>query len=295
MIKKILVAHDLSRRSSAALVRAAELATQTGATLEVLHLVEDDLPAWVVDRRQAEARTVISEEIEKLRTSATADIETTVRIGRDYTDILNRASECAADLIVLGVHREDALRSVVVGTTAERVIGFGSRPVLVVKAPLTGAYRRVLVAIDFTASSHQAATFALELLPEPAVRVVHVAPMAVDTQRSRARDLEKMEKIRAELSARRPGVGGRSALPELVIRHGSPIAEIRNEAAAWRADLLVAGAQRRSGLTRALVGEIPEDLLSRPPCDVLIVHASAAERDRAAISHQLGATSDIIA
>jgi nucleotide-binding universal stress UspA family protein len=59
----------------------------------------------------------------------------------------------------------------------------------------------------------------------------------------------------------------------LVIRHGSPIAVIRDAVKDCGAELLVVGAQRRSGLTRTLIGEIPEDLLARPPCDLLVVHA----------------------
>jgi nucleotide-binding universal stress UspA family protein len=58
-----------------------------------------------------------------------------------------------------------------------------------------------------------------------------------------------------------------------MIRHGSPIAVIRDAVRDAEADLLVVGAQRRAGLTRTLIGEIPEDLLARPPCDLLVVHA----------------------
>lgn len=41
----------------------------------------------------------------------------------------------------------------------------------------------------------------------------------------------------------------------------------------FNAELLVIGAQRRSGLTRTLIGAIPEDLLAALPCDLMVVHA----------------------
>ena len=268
MLRKILIAHDLSRRSSMALMRAAQLASQTGADLEVLHLVEADLPDWVIERRELEARTVIGDEVARLPKSRTPDIETRILAGRDYTDILARAETSAADLIVLAVHREDALRSVVIGTTAERIIGFGSRPVLIVRNPPHGAYRRLVAAVDFTPSAQRAAAFALELLPpESEIRLVHAAAMSASNGRPHGRETDMMEGIRSELGARTP------ASVQTVLRHGPPVAIIRNAVEESQADLLAVGAQRRSGLTRALIGEIPEDLLARPPCDVLVVHA----------------------
>jgi len=249
-----------------ALERAAQLAAQTGAALDVLHVVEDDLPAAVIDRRRAEAKAVMNDELSALPDIAKAKVETVVVAGKDYTDILDRAEKSGSDLILLGVHREDALRSVVVGTTAERLIGFGTRPVLIVKRLPDGPYRRVVVALDVSASARQAAAFAFGLLPESEIRLVHAAAMAGDGAQSAA--VEKLEKMRSELSAR-----SGAAPPQLVVRHGSPIAVIRDAVRDAEADLLVVGAQRRAGLTRTLIGEIPEDLLARPPCDLLVVHA----------------------
>jgi nucleotide-binding universal stress UspA family protein len=273
MIRKILIAHDLSRRSSVALERAVQLAGQAGAALDLLHVVEDDLPAPVIDRRKAEARAVMSDDLATLPDPAIAKVETVVLVGKDYTDILGWAEKSGADLIVLGVHREDALRSVVIGTTAERIIGFGSRPVLIVKKLPAGNYRRPVVAIDLSASARQAAAFAFDLLPESEIRLVHALAMTGDGSPSRDNVTAKMEKIRSELSAKAAAARGHAVPTQLVIRHGSPIAVIRDAVRDCEADLLVVGAQRRSGLTRTLIGEIPEDLLARPPCDILVVHA----------------------
>jgi universal stress protein E len=269
MIRKILIAHDLSRRSSVAVERAAQLAGQTGAALELLHVVEDDLPATVIERRKAEARAVMCDDLSALPEPATGKAETVVLVGKDYTDILGWAEKSGADLIVLGVHREDALRSVVLGTTAERIIGFGGPPVLLVKKLPAGSYRRPVVAVDFSASARQAVAFAFELLPEPEIRLVHALPMTGDGGKLRSSTAEQMEKMRSELSAR----VARPAPAQLIIRHGSPIAVIRDAVKDCEADLLVVGAQRRFGLIRTLIGEIPEDLLARPPCDILVVHA----------------------
>jgi nucleotide-binding universal stress UspA family protein len=215
----------------------------------------------------------MSDDLSAMPDSAIAKIETVVLVGKDYTDILRWAEKSGADLIVLGVHREDALRSVVIGTTAERIIGFGIRPVLIVKKLPAGSYSRPVVAIDFSASARQAAAFAFELLPESEIRLVHALAMTGDGGQPRKRAAEQMEKMRSELSAKVSATRGHAVPTQLVIRHGSPIAVIRDAVKDSEADLLVVGAQHRSGLTRTLIGEIPEDLLARPPCDILAVHA----------------------
>lgn len=97
--------------------------------------------------------------------------------------------------------------------------------------------------------------------------------MAADGRFSRGADTGKAEKIKSELSAYLPCVGTHAATNPLVVRQGSALAVIRDEVSDLNADVLVVGAQRRSGLTRALIGAIPEDLLARPPCDIIAVHA----------------------
>jgi nucleotide-binding universal stress UspA family protein len=261
------MAHDLSRRSSIALERAVQLARRHGAELEVLHIVENDLPAAVIERRRSEAAHVIEAELPAgLRVPGRSAVN--VVTGRDYSDILSRAETSHVDLIVLGAHREDALRPVVVGTTAERTIGLGTRPILIVKNPPTGLYGRVEIAVDFTASARQAAAFAFALLPDAEFCVVHVA--SVTDGRAPAGTPEAMEKIKSDLRRFLPAP---PAGTELTVRHGWPAAEIREVANRFEAELLVVGGQHRSGLTRTLIGAIPEDLLAVPPCDLLVVHA----------------------
>jgi nucleotide-binding universal stress UspA family protein len=268
-VKKILLAHDLSRRSSIALERAVQLAQQKGAALEILHVIEDDLPTAVIDRRRCEAAAVINAELSCASRGAT-EAAVNVLVGRDYTDILSWAETSCADLIVLGAHRQDALRPLVIGTTAERIIGCGTRPVLVVRDPPAGRYGRIVVAVDFTASARWATAFAFELLPDAEFYLIHAAPITGAHPPSGA-EAGVTEKIESRLRSFCPQ---RPTRTHLVIRQGSPIAEIRDAVNDFDADLLVIGAQRRSGLTRTLIGAIPEDLLAAPPCDLMVVHAS---------------------
>jgi nucleotide-binding universal stress UspA family protein len=280
-MKKILMAHDLSLRANVALERALQLADQTGAELEIFHVVHDDLPEAVIQRRKIEATEVITERLSSLRQELRSRVVVHIADGKDYTDILVRADKLPADLIVLGLHREDALRHLVIGSTAERVIGFGRQPVLVVSDRPHGPYQRVLVAPDFSDASRRAAEFTLGLLPYAEVRLVHASRLPLDRavaephangQIHCAGEQKLLGTIKADLVSRYRSANSQAKTLEVVVCHGPPLEVIRQEVLQFRPDLLVIGVHSHVGLSRAVVGEIAEELLAQPPCDLIAVH-----------------------
>jgi nucleotide-binding universal stress UspA family protein len=280
-MKKILMAHDLSYRSTLALGRAVQLAQQTGAALEVFHVVEDDLPAPIVERRKAEAKDAITGYLSSIIGQQHPEIRVVVVTGRDYTAITGQADRSHADLIVLGIHREDALRQLVIGSTAERIIGFGSQPVLVVKDPPRGPYHRVVISIDASHSSRRTAEFALTLLPDAEFRLVqaspvpwgHLSPGGDTHPQSRNGHHERPKETKKDaLIAIGLQAGTHATVVGLAVHHGPPLEIIREEVRQFHPDLLVIGIEHRAGLTRALIGDIAESLLAQLPCDILAIH-----------------------
>jgi nucleotide-binding universal stress UspA family protein len=51
---------------------------------------------------------------------------------------------------------------------------------------------------------------------------------------------------------------------------GDARAILLNEAVRGRADVIAIGTHGRSGLSRALIGSIAEDVIANAPCDVLV-------------------------
>jgi nucleotide-binding universal stress UspA family protein len=205
----------------------------------------------------------------------------TVLAGKDYTDILAQADRLSADLIVLATHRADALRHVVVGSTAERVIGFGHYPVLVVRDRPQGCYRRVLMLADVSAASRSAAHAAFALFPDAEFRLVHVlrtplsgAPHGELTilHTFGADETVPAGPRKEDLLTFLCPASLRPEKLELTIHRGSTLGVLRQEIDHFHPDVLVAGVQRHTGLTRALIGEVAEELLSQLPCDFLAVH-----------------------
>ena len=123
------------------------------------------LVAQVQERRRALADEYLREWFASLPEEERAGVSLDIETGDPLAVILERAREQSADLIVLGEPGKQGLKEFVLGTTAERVVPHSDRPVLIVKQRASGAYRRVLVAIDFSEGASRALEAAYEAAP----------------------------------------------------------------------------------------------------------------------------------
>lgn len=146
-IDRILVPVDFSAHSERALRYAAMLAGRFGATVELLHVVEDPFVtgAWtskafvpnipeLMDTLVADAR----HRLVALKTSATAAsvrLEAAILTGEPADTIVGYARAGAFDLIVMGTHGRTGLTHMFAGSVAERVVRTATCPVLTVQAP----------------------------------------------------------------------------------------------------------------------------------------------------------------
>jgi universal stress protein A len=131
--KRILCAVDFSETSLEAFRRAAEMARRFASSLYVLHVIEARpvapslIGADVIGEMAVNLEEKATAALESLVESSASDLEGVplaleVTAGRAFVEILNHASDWAADLIVLGAKGATALEQIVVGSTAERVM-----------------------------------------------------------------------------------------------------------------------------------------------------------------------------
>ena len=145
-IKRILVPTDFSVYSDTAIHYAAGLAGHFGATLELIHVVEDPFlsGAWSAEAFIGGADNLLEEVTEsaKIRLAAVAAAlaatgiaaEITVVSGPPSAGIVERARDGHCDLIIMGTHGRTGLSHVVLGSVAERVQRTAPCAVLTVKA-----------------------------------------------------------------------------------------------------------------------------------------------------------------
>jgi len=137
--RKILVATDFSEGSDVAIDRAIEMAGQSGAAVEIMHVVEvaEEFPFgtayFTADYGALYARVhlELSRRADRFRAAGLA-CETKIVDGSASTEIAARGKAIGADLIVVGTHGRTGLAHAMVGSVAERVVRRASCPVLTV-------------------------------------------------------------------------------------------------------------------------------------------------------------------
>ena len=141
----ILVGMDFSRAAQQALAYARTLARERDAVLLVLHVIEGhgigelarlaEVPERVLRDRLGHERRLRLGEALRMAESGRDDVavEPVIAWGRPFEEILKKATEMSATLIVLGTAGHSAdLEKVLFGSTAEKVLRSAPCPVLCV-------------------------------------------------------------------------------------------------------------------------------------------------------------------
>lgn len=142
-LKTILYATDFSESSEPASRTALYLAKLSGATIHVLHVISElaesrraRIQAEAFDIFEKEVETNIVKEMEQFcsdKFEGDVDYLTETVIGRPFQEIIKKADDIRADLIIMGTHGRTGLEHVIVGSTAERVVRRSHIPVLTVR------------------------------------------------------------------------------------------------------------------------------------------------------------------
>lgn len=291
-MRRILVATDFSDQAERAAWRARALAPADGS-LHLLHVLAEgplqrlrEVLGVSVGREAREAVLAAARErLEDLRARLAAEYAGTVSAevveGHPRTAIGDYARAGGYDLVVAGAYGQEGEERLFSGVTAQKVVRTADRPVLLVRAG-EGAgrgYRRVVVAVDFSAASRKALEWALALCPEATLYVLHVFELpfqqSIDYD---ALPLEVAERYReeghalakAELDRFLDGFGDCERCRPLV-RQGDPSRVILGQAQAQEADLVVVGSRGLGGMSETLLGSVNLHLLHRAECDVLTV------------------------
>ena len=144
--------------------------------------------------------------------------------------------------------------------------------------------RKVLAGTDFSvvaeAAVEQAARLAAAAGAE--LRLVHAQSYAEAAEAAAAQEPATLEAMRAQalrqLEQGAAELRRRGLVVSTCVEHGQPSAVLLAEAAAWGADLLVAGTRGLGGVRRLLLGSTARLLAERAACPVLVVHGPTPER-----------------
>ena len=307
-LKRLLVATDLSSRADRAFGRAVELARANRARLTVLHVIPDELQPDYAKELRSRARAALELQVAQAMAAGELDVEITVKGGLDEEKILRQVREGAergeltvevrieagsiydlinetaaavgADLVVCGAHRKLMIGDEWLGSTTDRVLRFGSRPVLIAKTAPTKPYQDIVVAVDFSEPSAQALEFALAAFPGANFTLVNAVESSLSgILKGAGSDQEALsqrtEELRNFAEAALSRVQAAYGLPKidcrLEVRPGSPANVLDQYVANNPVDLVVVGTHGRTGLRRAILGSVAGRTIASLSCDVLAV------------------------
>ena len=290
-LQHLLVATDFSNRAIRAVSRAAILASEHHATLDLLHVTQTVPTGETVQppgsRREDLQRQVLediheqmAQQILRLRERWQVEAVPQIATGKPYVEIPHLAAERHADLVVVGAHGESFFYDLFIGATAEKVLQRITQPLLIVKQRPLGPYRHILVPLDFSPLSEAVIALTAAYFPAATVSVVHAYEPLFERKLIRAgiadsvlaqyrqqTEAEALHRLRQLVCTRFFG-----PTPVAVYaKHGHPITVIRTMTEDLEPDLIIMGKNEHSVVEKLLIGSITQHVLREISCDVLIV------------------------
>jgi len=182
-----------------------------------------------------------------------------------------------SDLLVLGASTGRRLRDFILGSSAERLLGKTRAPILVVRNRPEARYRRVLVAVDFSAFDDTALAYARAAAPDARLHLMHAFDTAFEGKlRYAGVGGETIQEYRstARATAMREMALAARRVPELaraVVVNGPVASNVVRQGRAAGAELIVVAHPARSWLESLLMRPIAAQVLSDAQSDVLVV------------------------
>ena len=218
-------------------------------------------------------------------------VDVQIETGLPATVILDSAAARRVDLVAMGTHGAGGFARFVLGSVAERVLRKASCPVLTVPPRAhTSAhlpFKRLLCAVDFSASSLLGLEFALSLSRESDARLTLLHVITWPWQEPPGPALDALppemavnlagyrrhceEDASARLHALIPADARTWCTPSIQVRHGGPHAETLRLAVEESADLIVIGVSGRNAVDLHLLGSTANQVVRSAVCPVLTV------------------------
>lgn len=291
---KILVGHDFTSFSDAALLEAARFARRLGAEIhvafvEVLHRDLNSMEANAASRSER-----LRSELQKRFSSIGGDadgifsgINIQYEVLRDVAAgpaLLAYAADHDIDLIVMGSHGRRGIQRMLMGSVAEEVVRKAPCPVMTTHDTLERTLelpRRTIIApVDFSQHSLLAVRNARELAAaiETDIVMVHVLeerlhPAFYNTgmfsQYDRIPDIE--DRATKELKRFFEQAGGPDVPADYYVRRGHAVREITRLAREQSPSLIVMATHGLTGLDHFLLGSVTEKVVRQAESPVLTI------------------------
>ena len=276
-MKKILVPTDFSKTSLTALETAFDIAKKAGATIYVLHVVEEATPdSYRVTGEWRKGEWDDKLYMYKLLEKAKAQLEKLVqdprfaavklvgelRLGNPFHGMNAIISEQKVDLVVMGTRGVTNMQAMVIGTNTERVVRLSRCPILTVqKKPTSTDFKSIVYA---TAMSKDEEIFSRIVKRTQSLYNSTIHLVRINTPGDFQRDAvvkDYMNKFAKTLQLKNFTINVYNDLSEE--------AGILYFADSIDADMIAMATHGRTGFAHVLAGSIAEDVVGKAKRPVL--------------------------
>lgn len=286
----VLAATDLSAPSRHAVARAALIARDCGARLELLHVLETGMLDQLRRLLGQGADAALPQMQEDVRNALSL-------IARDFCeplgispgihiasgDVLEKIADQAdakqADLLVMGARGLGFMHHLLLGSTAERMLRKTLRSLLIVKQLPHESYQRVLIPVDFSEYALRSIRLARVIAPQADIILLHAfdTSMAgtlryagVDEGMIHEFQLEGRQEALRNLQRLAQDAGLDQDRHQRIALSGYPPACILEQEEEKDADLIIIGKHGRGVGEELLLGSVTKHVLAESRGDVLV-------------------------
>ena len=284
----LLAATDLSPSSYNTVQRAAMLAQQISAQLELVHVIEKRELEELQRLLGETLKENIQSQNQKLLKELANDIGESLGItagchlveGEVLESITKQADLLSANLLIIGVRGASLTLQQLLGSTAERLLRLIQCPVLTVKQPPLRTYQKVLVPIDFSPWSIGAINLAQTVAPQSKLTLLHANDVPFEAQMRIAGEKKKeiqnyRDKVCQDAEIRLNQVAkdaGLTADWRSLVVNGNAVQKILEQEDEQGSDLIIIGRHGYGVVEELLLGSNARQILIHAKCDVLVAN-----------------------
>lgn len=287
-MKTILVPTDFSECADNALRFAAFVANKTGASINLLHVIEvpsvgfngdiepitDDVPYMMglLKATRAKMKKLLAQPYLKDITK-----RHNIEVGSIEVHILKAAEKYEADLIIMGTHGLSSISKVLTGSTANKIVNHATIPVLTIKENIKEpVIRKILYATDFSETADK--TFSeVETLAKLLDAEIEIVKVVTRFQ------FETSSQSENAISRFKEKVGVPNLKASIYYCQNKQ-AGIRSYAQKVHADLIAIGKHRRNGLGNFFNIVTTEGLINHSTLPVLAINCERTPKSQSQLS-----------
>jgi nucleotide-binding universal stress UspA family protein len=270
---RILAGTDGSERAEEAVGRAAQLASVTGAPLDLAYVIDTSRP-----HDDAEVEPKAEAVLHKAEAIAARSVSASTKVlaGDPAEALLEEAADHAVDLICVGPDAGLLAGTIRVGRVASHVLRHAPCSVLVGREAGSAFPGSILCGVDGSNTSIETAGLAARIAVASGaeLRLQHVLPVFGGDEREWTLDDDEPDPVEIESAAQVARAVGVRPIRERAL--GRPEFAIIEAATREGVDLVVVGSRGLSGLARVLLGSVSEYVATHAHCSVLVVRPTAA-------------------